>query len=89
MGLRDSIKIRIEPGLYEWLGFYSDIPDWCSTSELLNKNFNIDEDYEPLTIRENLRKDLNESVEDHYERHFGIVQKILKESKSYVISARR
>lgn len=81
MGLRDRIKIRIEPGLYEWLGFFSDVPEWCSTTEILNNKFNIDIDYIPLMTRENLRKELNETIEDHYERHYRIVKKILEKSK--------
>lgn len=75
------MKIRIEPGFYEWLGFFTDVPDWCTPEELLAAGFNIDMEYVPIRTREQLREEINETIKDNYQRHYTMMQIVLKQSK--------
>ncbi|XP_019866034.1 protein UBASH3A homolog isoform X2 [Aethina tumida] len=60
MNSKDSLKIKIEPGLFEWLVWYPHgLPEWMTKEELKTGGYNIDENYVPF-IKE---KDLKESPE--------------------------
>lgn len=65
---KDDLKIRIEPGLFEWLVWYPEsLPDWMSAEELINAGYNIDEDYQPFITEKELRE-AKETCEQFYLR---------------------
>lgn len=73
LNLHRDVKIRIEPGLFEWCGWYTtSIPDFCSAEELIDAGFKIDRDYIPFIKEDELRaKHRNETISEFYERnHF-------------------
>ncbi|KAJ8927502.1 hypothetical protein NQ314_020032 [Rhamnusium bicolor] len=65
---RDKVKIKIEPGLFEWLVWYPEcLPDWFTVEELKNAGYNIDENYQPF-INEKDLKESKENCEQFYLR---------------------
>jgi ubiquitin-associated SH3 domain-containing protein len=68
-GLSAKPKIRIEPGLYDWLGFFMDkLPVFMSTQELQNSDFDIDHNYKPIVSTESLLRHREETSEEFYRR---------------------
>nr|XP_970192.2 PREDICTED: protein UBASH3A homolog isoform X1 [Tribolium castaneum] len=66
---RDEIKIKIEPGLFEWMAWYPDgLPDWMTPAELAAAGYNIDLDYQPFVTVTEL-KDARETCEQYYLRN--------------------
>lgn len=63
-----DLKIKIEPGLFEWLVWYPEcLPDWMTAEELINAGYNIDETYQPFVSEKELR-DSKETCEQFYLR---------------------
>lgn len=72
-----QVKICIEPGLFEWLGWYLDgVPDWLSLEELENFGFNINKDYEPLLTTSQLLE-MTEDIKQFYTRNTEITKTVL------------
>ncbi|XP_022238405.1 protein UBASH3A homolog isoform X2 [Limulus polyphemus] len=79
MGQTD-LAINLEPGLFEWLGWYQDgMPEWMTMEELKNCRFNINEKYKPV-ITENEIRNKNESGEEYYMRSYYVTQTLLEKS---------
>lgn len=75
-----NIKIRIEPALFEWLGWYHDcLPDWLTMDEFEAAGFNIDKSYKPIISVEQL--DPNEDVKQFYKRNAQVAQTALDNHK--------
>lgn len=76
MGQKDTI-LHIEPGIFEWLGWYQlGLPKWFTPPELKSHGFNIDVNYKqfvPIT-----KFDLDESIEGYYRRSGETARHILK-----------
>lgn len=65
---KDELKIKIEPGLFEWLVWYPEsLPDWMSVEELIKAGYNIDENYQPFVSEKELRE-TKETCEQFYLR---------------------
>jgi ubiquitin-associated SH3 domain-containing protein len=86
MGIEDRVKIRIEPGLFEFLGWYErGLPAFFNPSELiLNEEeettlYNIDKNYRPIISLEKLSRD--EKYIDYYNRSFKVTQQITDKHK--------
>lgn len=90
LGIQDQIKIRVEPGLFEWCGWYPDtIPELCSKDELKSVGFNIDPDYVPLVSIEDLgTRYKNETIDDFYRRCHLISDNVTKITSKYFIENR-
>lgn len=73
---KQSIKIRIEPALYEWVTWLGKFPQLMTSSELIEAGYNIDTEYTPYLSEKELRMN-TESVEEHYRRGDGFVKKII------------
>lgn len=74
--------MNVEPGLFEWLAWYPDsMPDWLTTSEMIQTGFNITKDYSPIVPLDEL-KDNQESIEQFYSRSFSVTQNILNNTFS-------
>jgi hypothetical protein len=86
MGIEDRVKIRIEPGLFEFLGWYErGLPSFFTSSELnitedeeINL-YNIDKNYRPIISLEKLSRD--EKYIDYYNRSFKVTQQITDKHK--------
>lgn len=77
MGKHEEVKIKIEPGLFEWLAWYPDQPpDWMSPEELIAEGFNIDLDYMPFIGKSEIIETM-ESCEQFYLRSHFITQSAL------------
>ena len=86
MGIEDRVKIRIEPGLFEFLGWYErGLPSFFNPSELniydddQLQMFNIDKNYRPIISLEKLSRD--EKYLDYYNRSFKVTQQITDKHK--------
>ncbi|KAJ3648292.1 hypothetical protein Zmor_020105 [Zophobas morio] len=46
---KNDIKIKVEPGLYEWWAFFGDsLAEWLTPKELTTWGYNIDLEYQPI-----------------------------------------
>ena len=86
MGIEDRVKIRIEPGLFEFLGWYDrGLPSFFNPSEMIINDedhlnmFNIDKTYRPIIPLEKLSRD--ENYLDFYNRSFKVTQQITDKHK--------
>ena len=85
MGIEDRVKIRIEPGLFEFLGWYErGLPSFFNSSELtINEEemelYNIDRNYRPIIPLEKLSRD--EKYIDYYNRSYKVAQQITDKHK--------
>ncbi|KRT78226.1 SH3 domain-containing protein [Oryctes borbonicus] len=78
LGVRDTLKIQIEPGLFEWLIWYPDsLPIWFNEDELISFGYNIDREYEPVISKEVL-SERHESCELFYSRSAFVTSKVLE-----------
>lgn len=74
MGVADTVKINLEPGLFEWLAWYQDgMPDWMSEEELARAGYNIQLAYKPYISAEELQE-ATESCQQFYIRNFFVTQ---------------
>ncbi|XP_022920933.2 ecdysteroid-phosphate phosphatase isoform X1 [Onthophagus taurus] len=78
LGKQNDIKIKVEPGLFEWLIWYPDsLPNWFTSDELISAGYNIDKDYEPI-IASSVLTERQESCELFYSRSSFVTQKTLE-----------
>lgn len=77
-----NLKIKIEPALFEWLGWYIDSPpDWLTLDELESFGFNVDKDYEPVLSSPQVLES-NEDIKQFYARNTKIAQAALDKHKN-------
>lgn len=85
MGIEDRVKIRVEPGLFEFLGWYErGLPSFfnvleMNTNEEEANSYNIDKTYRPIISLDKLSRD--EKYIDYYNRSFKITQQITDKHK--------
>ncbi|ETN64001.1 suppressor of T-cell receptor signaling 1 [Anopheles darlingi] len=78
LGLKGSLSIRIEPGLFEWLAWYQDgFPEWLSREELTAADYNIATEYVPITSVEHLKECSQEKLDEFYLRNSSTAEKII------------
>ncbi|XP_041379415.1 protein UBASH3A homolog [Gigantopelta aegis] len=66
-GIGCSALIRVEPTLFEWLGWYKpNVPKWISVEKLASFGYNVDPSYTPFMDIRNLNTD--ESHQEYYAR---------------------
>lgn len=81
--MRDTLPLRIEPGLYEWTGFVeSHFPQLYTPEELVTLGYNIDLSYEPQLSVSQLRDCLKETVPDLYKRNHVAMLHVLNHSRN-------
>ncbi|KAL5104516.1 Ubiquitin-associated and SH3 domain-containing protein B [Taenia crassiceps] len=72
-----NLAVRVEPLLFEWLGWYSGkLPNFLSPAMLNELGYNVDREYRALSSLEQL--DLQESVPQFYARSTQLVKDILE-----------
>ncbi len=81
LGLGVSKEISIEPGLFEWLGWYqSGIPKFLTPAEMKEAGFNVRESYQPIWPIN--KYNVDESTEMYYDRCHCVTKEILKKHES-------
>ncbi|XP_077300179.1 ecdysteroid phosphate phosphatase [Arctopsyche grandis] len=85
-----SVKIRVEPSLFEWLVWYpTGPPKWMTMKELQSADLNVDTEYEPLLkigespfIEVCEDADCLEDCDQFYERNGRFFKHALQETES-------
>ncbi|XP_053696188.1 protein UBASH3A homolog [Sabethes cyaneus] len=86
LGMRESHPIRIEPGLFEWIGWYPNgLPNWISSDELKAAGHNIASNYTPITSKEDLIQHQNEDLEGYYRRNAVLAKKIVENNEGNLL----
>ncbi|XP_053660704.1 protein UBASH3A homolog [Anopheles marshallii] len=86
LGLKATLPICIEPGLFEWLAWYQDgIPEWLSNEELIAADYNIATDYKPMTTAEDLKEQFHEKLGEFYCRNSDIAESIISSTEGNVL----
>lgn len=81
LGLKHLLKINIEPCLYEWLAWYQDgVPNFYENSELRELGFNIEMSYQPVLTLEELKSQINENIEEFYDRNAQLSEVVTKDT---------
>ena len=84
MGIKDTCKIRIEYGLFEWMVWYpDDFPEWCTKEELSAADYNIDMEYESMMSIDELRACTTETCEQFYNRNHTVIENALNANGVY------
>ncbi|KAH8243852.1 hypothetical protein KR032_010813 [Drosophila birchii] len=84
--LTEKHKIKVEPGLFEWMAWYpSGVPDWLTKNELVEAKYNVDLDYEPVQPSSELTVRLKESTEQFYERNHDVIQQLLEQTTGNIL----
>lgn len=72
-------KIKLEPGLFEWMAWYPNgVPDWLSSSELIDAKYDVDLNYVPVQAATDLTVHLKESTEQFYTRNHEVLLQLLE-----------
>ncbi|CAH0384364.1 unnamed protein product [Bemisia tabaci] len=86
LGIANDLPIAIEPSLFEWLGWYTEmLPEWLCPEELVNFGFNIDVYYEPSIKIEDLKNIVTETVENYYNRSYELVKKAISQTGGNIL----
>ncbi|XP_077578642.1 ubiquitin associated and SH3 domain containing Bb isoform X1 [Stigmatopora nigra] len=82
MQLDGKLKIRVEPGLFEWTKwvFGSSLPAWITPADLAATHFSVDTTYRPLIPISKLT--VSESYESYMSRSHQVTKEILSDCKS-------
>ncbi|XP_017084039.1 protein UBASH3A homolog isoform X2 [Drosophila eugracilis] len=84
--LTSKHKIKLEPGLFEWMAWYpSGVPDWLTKNELIEANYDVDLDYEPVQPSSDLTVRLKESTEQFYERNHDVILQLLEQTTGNIL----
>ncbi|XP_001358792.3 protein UBASH3A homolog isoform X1 [Drosophila pseudoobscura] len=79
-------KIKLEPGLFEWMAWYpSGVPDWLTKNELIEAKYNIDLEYEPVQPSGELTASLKESTEQFYTRNHDVLLQLLERTTGNIL----
>ncbi|XP_017039842.1 protein UBASH3A homolog isoform X2 [Drosophila ficusphila] len=79
-------KIKLEPGLFEWMAWYpSGVPDWLTKNELIEAKYDVDLDYEPVQPSSDLTARLKESTEQFYERNHDVILQLLEQTTGNIL----
>ncbi|XP_070548307.1 ubiquitin-associated and SH3 domain-containing protein B-like [Ptychodera flava] len=77
IGADDSVKIRVDAGLFEWLAWSPlGIPNWMTPSDMAACGLRVDTEYKPFVTVHQL--DPKEKCEQYYKRSHIFTQNVLK-----------
>lgn len=82
MQLEGKLKIRVEPGLFEWTKWVSgsSLPSWISPSDLAASNLSVDTTYRPHVAITKLS--VAESYDTYMSRSYKVTKDILSDCKN-------
>ncbi|RWS24956.1 protein UBASH3A-like protein [Leptotrombidium deliense] len=73
-----ATKVNVEPGLFEWLGWYHDCrPQWMSLESLKLNGYNVNLNYKPFIAKEEMEIRIGETICGYYERSHNVTLSIL------------
>ncbi|XP_013097696.2 ecdysteroid-phosphate phosphatase isoform X1 [Stomoxys calcitrans] len=79
-------KIKLEPGLFEWMAWYPEgVPDWLTKDELKAAHYNVDTEYQPFVTVNNLNESIKETTEEFYTRNYDVLRKIIDSTSGNVL----
>lgn len=82
MGLEERIKICIEPALFDYFGYYFNIPTFVNTVDLKKGGFNIDIDYCPkMTVFQLVNRHKNGEDPKHFYKRNQLVSEFLDKKR--------
>lgn len=85
MGIEHQLPMKVENGLFEWMGWYDKgLPNWLSEKEL-GVIFNIDQEYQPIVSRDYLEENSKESFESFYERNSSTMREVMNNSDGDIL----
>ncbi|XP_009069657.1 PREDICTED: ubiquitin-associated and SH3 domain-containing protein A [Acanthisitta chloris] len=73
--LDQKVKIRVEPGLFEWTKWEANIPNFMTVAELAEASYNIDTNYRGNFPPSSLVP--SESFEDYVSRSSAVIKQII------------
>ncbi|VDP08096.1 unnamed protein product [Soboliphyme baturini] len=78
---KSKLKIRVEPGLFDFMAWYrATNMGWLTVQQLVNNSYEVDESYVPImTSDEVFDKASNESIVEYYQRSAKVINKIIKQ----------
>lgn len=80
LGLREDVKICIDPALFEYTALYPDgLPVFFTPEELKNVGINVDTTYKPSLTTEELKSRSNENFNEFYDRNAAVTEHVLRE----------
>ena len=80
-GLDHGREINVEPGLFEWLGWYqTGSPMFMSLTEFSESGFPVNINYSPVWPL--VRYNLAETTEQYYDRSYQVTKEILRRHES-------
>jgi ubiquitin-associated and SH3 domain-containing protein len=83
-GLRCKQPINIEPGLFEWLAWYTDsLPNFMAADELCAHKYNVNAAYEPIFTVADLDGVKHENLEQFYQRNSKAAIDIINGTSEY------
>uniref|UniRef100_A0AC34Q1U8 Phosphoglycerate mutase n=1 Tax=Panagrolaimus sp. JU765 TaxID=591449 RepID=A0AC34Q1U8_9BILA len=73
----NSLKLNIEPGLFEWLQLCRNntLPNWMTLEELIDAGYSINLEYNPVYKISDLNT--SESLDDYYQRSYKVTRNVL------------
>lgn len=85
MGLEKEMKINVEWGQFEWVGYYKGVfPNFLSDQEF-SEHFNVDETYQPVITREELLNDKSQTFVEFYGMNSKTTREILKRFEGNIL----
>lgn len=76
VGMNKDFKMKIETGLFEWMGWFRDLkPTWMTVEEYKYNGYHVDESYTPFTDASALKHD--EELDEYYERSYLLMQHLI------------
>ncbi|KAI8119730.1 Protein UBASH3A like protein [Lucilia cuprina] len=79
-------RIKLEPGLFEWMAWYPEgVPDWLNKEELREANYIIDNEYQPFVTVNKLNEGIKETTEDFYTRNYEVLKKIIESTSGNIL----
>ena len=77
VGMGLDLEIHLEPGLFEWLGWYQEgLPKWMNTKEFHDFGLKVGTSHTPIVPVSKL--DLKETTEQYYNRCHLVSKELLK-----------
>lgn len=82
----NEVKIRVEPALFEWCAYYTEIPQFLTVQELEIAGYNIDVGYVPLLSYEDLKyKQRGENLDAFYQRNHRVSEYAVRRSSENIL----
>ncbi|KAK0414149.1 hypothetical protein QR680_007171 [Steinernema hermaphroditum] len=72
-----NLTVNVEPGLFDWCGWYEIFPNLMTNEEIAAMGVKIDKKYSPVMSVEHLRTLQGETRHDYYRRAHNVINRLL------------